>query len=72
MILKYYENEIVSLKKPHPCGENKWKILKTGVDIKLECVGCGRTVFLERIEFEKRLRRVLTEDGKWISILNRE
>lgn len=71
-MLIYHEGEIVTLKKPHACGENKWKILKKGVDIKLQCEGCGKIVSLERIEFERRIRRVLLETGKWIAIVNRE
>lgn len=71
MILKYEVGETVTLKKPHACGENKWKILRTGVDIKLECLGCSRLVLLERPEFERRVRRVLVGD-KWVALINRE
>lgn len=69
MILKYEKDDIVSLKKGHPCGENKWEILRTGADIKIKCLGCHRQIWLTRIEFEKRLRRILVDD-KWISIVN--
>ena len=44
MILKYEVGDIVTLKKGHPCGENKWEILRTGIDIKLKCVGCDRQI----------------------------
>ena len=69
MILKYGKGDIVSLKKGHPCGENKWEILRTGADIKIKCLGCQRQIWLTRIEFEKRLRKILV-DEKWISIVN--
>lgn len=69
MILNYRVGDIVTLKKGHPCGENKWKILRTGVDIKLECLGCSRVVWLTRIEFEKRVRKIEV-DGKFISIIH--
>lgn len=69
MILKYEANDIVSMKKGHPCGENKWEILRTGADIKLKCLGCDRQIWLTRIEFEKRVRKILVDD-KWISIVN--
>lgn len=71
MMLKYEVGETVTLKKSHACGENQWKIIKTGVDIKLECLGCSRLILLERPEFERRLRRVLV-DGKWIAVINRK
>lgn len=68
-MLKYDLGDIVTLKKPHPCGENKWEIVRTGVDIKLKCLGCNRIVWLSRIDFEKRVRKILVED-KWISIVH--
>ena len=46
------------LKKEHPCGTNRWEILKTGIEIKLKCLGCEREVWIKRIDFEKRLRKV--------------
>ncbi|MDO5713098.1 MAG: DUF951 domain-containing protein [Tissierellia bacterium] len=66
----YYEvGDIVTLKKGHPCGENQWEILRTGVDIKLRCEGCQRTIWLPRPEFEKRVRKIM-ENGKFISIVH--
>lgn len=70
--MKYRVDDIVTLKKGHPCGENKWKILRTGLDIKLECMGCGRMVWLSRIDFEKRIRKIQNKDGKFISIVHYE
>ena len=69
MILYYKTGDLVTLKKGHPCGENKWEILRTGADIKLQCQGCDRQVWLSRIEFEKRVRRILVGE-KWISIIH--
>jgi hypothetical protein len=50
----------VELRKPHPCGSHEWTVTRTGADIGLECAGCGRRVMLDREEFERRTRRVLT------------
>ncbi len=69
MILHYEVGDVVTLKKGHPCGENKWEILRTGVDIKLKCLGCERVIWLTRIEFEKRVRKIEV-DGKFISIIH--
>ena len=71
MIFKYEANDIITMKKGHPCGENKWKILRTGADIKLECLGCERQIWLSRIDFNKRIRKILVDD-KWISIVHYE
>ena len=69
---KYQVNDVVKLKKGHPCGENKWKILRTGVDVKLQCMGCNRQVWLTRLDFDKRLRKIQNKDGKFVSIVNYE
>ncbi|WP_422485976.1 DUF951 domain-containing protein [Gudongella sp. DL1XJH-153] len=68
-MLYYKVGDQVTLKKGHPCGENKWEVLRTGVDIKLKCMGCERQIWLTRIEFEKRVRKILVDD-KWISIVH--
>lgn len=68
-MLNYEMGDTVALKKGHPCGENKWEIQRTGADIKLKCLGCDRQIWLTRIEFEKRVRKILIDD-KWISIVN--
>lgn len=54
----YSVGSIVVMKKPHPCGVNKWQVLRTGVDIKLKCVGCNHVVMITRLDFEKRLKKV--------------
>lgn len=68
-MLHYEVGDIVKLKKGHPCGENRWEILRTGVDIKLKCTQCERELWMTRIEFEKRVRRIEV-DGKWIAIVH--
>lgn len=62
MILKYEVGDVVRLKKGHPCGENRWEILRTGVDIKIKCIGCDRQVWIPRIEFNRRIKKVLNKD----------
>lgn len=55
----YGLNQIVEMKKNHPCGCNKFKIIRVGVDIKIECTNCGRTIMLPRIDFNKKIKKVL-------------
>lgn len=52
--------DLVQMRKAHPCGSNRWTVTRTGADIKIRCEGCGRVVMLDRVEFEKRVRKVLT------------
>lgn len=55
----YALNDIVQMKKQHPCGANEWKIIRMGADIKIECQNCGHVVMLSRREFEKKMKKVL-------------
>lgn len=50
--------DIVTMKKPHPCGSFRWKVLRTGADFRLECEGCGRQIMISRFQAEKRIRSV--------------
>ena len=59
MLKEYKLNSIVIMKKEHPCGTNKWKIIRVGVDIKIECLNCGRTIIMPRVEFNKKLKKVV-------------
>ena len=51
----------VIMKKPHPCGINEWEITRIGADIKIKCLGCGRRIMLPRIEFNKKLKKIIEE-----------
>lgn len=55
----YGLNSIVEMKKNHPCGCNKFRITRVGVDIKIECINCGRTIMLTRVDFNKKIKKVL-------------
>ena len=52
--------DIVTLKKPHPCGSREWEILRVGADFRLKCQGCGRVVMLDRETFLKRKKALLS------------
>ena len=45
---EYKLDDNVILKKPHACGTNLWKIVRTGVDIKLRCANCNHEIMMER------------------------
>lgn len=60
--MKYTLNSKVIMKKAHPCGTNLWEIVRLGVDIKLKCVNCGRTVMMDRLEFERKLKKVVKDE----------
>lgn len=57
---EYKLNSIVMMKKEHPCGSNEWIITRVGADIKIKCQNCGRSIMLPRIEFNKKLKKVIS------------
>jgi len=52
-------NDILKLKKPHPCGGYEWKVIRLGADIGLECQTCQRHILLSRREVRNRLKKNL-------------
>ena len=57
----YTIGSIVEMKKAHPCGTNEWEITRVGADIKIKCINCGRSIMIPRIEFNKKLKKVITK-----------
>ncbi|TDQ38354.1 DUF951 domain-containing protein [Aureibacillus halotolerans] len=51
--------DVVEMKKPHPCGENRWQIIRMGMDIRCKCQGCGQSVLFPRKEFSKKMKKML-------------
>lgn len=52
-------NDIVEMKKPHPCGSNRWKVIRLGMDIRIKCMKCDHSVLIPRVQFERKLKKVL-------------
>jgi hypothetical protein len=51
--------DILLMKKEHPCGEKRWKVLRTGADIRMKCEGCGHEVMLPRHKITKNIRSII-------------
>ena len=57
--------DIVTMKKPHPCGSKEWKIMRVGADLRMECCGCGHIVMVPRVKAEKNIKNVVrTEENQ--------
>ena len=50
---------VVLMKKPHPCGGAEWEVIRSGADFKIRCLKCSHIVMLERVEFEKGIKKVI-------------
>jgi hypothetical protein len=49
-------NDVIRLRKKHPCGGDEWRVIKLGVDIRIQCLKCERVVLLERTVLERRIK----------------
>ena len=59
--------DILIMKKAHPCGSKEWLVLRTGMDFRLRCGGCGHEVMLPRSKAEKNIRQIL-RDGESVPL----
>lgn len=47
------------MKKPHPCGSNRFAVLRIGTDFKLRCEGCAHEFMSPRSRIEKHIRQII-------------
>ena len=50
--------DILTMKKAHPCGDKRWRVLRTGADLRLKCLGCGHERMIPPFKIEKNIRAV--------------
>ena len=58
----YDLNDIVVMKKKHPCGCDEFEIVRLGADIKIKCTNCGHVIMLPRIDFNKKIKKVIKNE----------
>jgi hypothetical protein len=56
-------NDVLRLRKPHPCGNTDWVVVRLGADIGLKCLGCGRRILLPRREVSRRMKSYVNKAG---------
>ena len=58
----YEVGQVLTMKKPHPCGGKTWTVARMGADVKIQCNTCKRFVNLTRDELKKRVKFAEKED----------
>jgi hypothetical protein len=53
--------DILTMKKKHPCGSDRWLVLRIGADFKMRCTGCGHEIMSARSKIEKNIRKITRE-----------
>ena len=51
--------DVIITKKPHPCGANRFDVLRVGMDFKIRCQKCGHEIMLPRVKIEKNIKKIL-------------
>ena len=51
-------NDVIEVKKQHPCGGKTFLVLRIGMDFKIRCEKCGREIMLPRQKIEKSIRTI--------------
>ena len=62
-IIPIHVGDILELKKSHPCGEKHFKVMRTGSEVRIVCIGCGRDMVLDRLKLEKAVKAVTPADS---------
>ena len=61
--IEFRLDDVVRLRKPHPCGSHDWKIVRLGADLGLRCLKCDHRVLLPRSTVERRLKEFVSRGG---------
>ncbi len=51
--------DVIELKKPHPCGNKTFEIVRAGMDFRIKCMKCETQVWIPRVKLEKRIKKVV-------------
>ena len=57
-------NDILVMKKNHPCGCNRFIVVRSGMDFKLQCEKCSHLVLIPRLKAEKNIKKVIRENDE--------
>lgn len=60
-------NDILEMKKNHPCGGKQFLVLRAGMDFRVRCTKCEREVMVPRVKIEKNIKKVL-RDGEIVNV----
>ncbi len=62
--LKFEVDDVIELKKPHPCGNKQFKILRVGGEMRILCMGCQHDMTIDRIKLEKVTKKFISGGEK--------
>ena len=57
-------NDILQMKKPHPCGNKEFLVLRIGMDFKIKCTKCSHEIMAPRVKIEKNIKKIIRQEKK--------
>ena len=57
-ILPLHPEDRIQMKKPHPCGNRRFTVLRVGGEMRIRCLGCGHDMVIDRIKLEKAVKHL--------------
>ena len=60
--MDFQVGDILEMKKPHPCGSRRFLVLRSGMDFKIRCTGCGHEVMVPRVKAEKNIKKIIRQE----------
>lgn len=61
-IIKFQVGDVIELKKPHPCKNKLFRVLRVGSEMRIVCVSCQRDMNIDRIKLEKATKKIVSSD----------
>ncbi len=61
IVLNVNVGDILVMKKNHPCGDNRFLVLRVGMDFKVRCLKCSREVMVPRAKIEKNIKSIISQ-----------
>ncbi|MBQ9070404.1 MAG: DUF951 domain-containing protein [Clostridia bacterium] len=61
-LIKFSAGDVLVMKKKHPCGSDKFTVIRSGSDVRIACVGCKRDLTLQRETLEKAIKSVIPKE----------
>ena len=56
-------DDVLRLRKAHPCGSHEWRVVRLGADIGLVCGGCEHRILMDRLDVERRYLAHVSRGG---------
>ena len=63
-IIRLAVGDVVRLRKPHPFGSDRFRVMRVGSEVRVVCLGCGRDMNIDRIKLEKAIRTVISSGNE--------